>query len=437
MSKTRPWPWWTAAGLVLAAIAVHAADDGPLTTADVVRFLRAGVSERTILAEVQGRGFAEELDAAREAALREAGGSETLVVAVRRVAPGATRYELPPLPASPRPAPSPPPEVSRPSGGLTFGAVARSVRVPVSVLDRNGEPVLGLRADDFRIVEEGRRQPVTYFTGERRPLKLAIALDVSNSMRDKMPEVAEALRRFVDLLEPQDQIMVLTFADDVQVEQEFTSDRAVLEGVFSRIVWGRATALFDGAIAAIGHVAPEPAEGKAVVLVTDGMDTASNAGFGKLIEVARRSEVPVFSIALGGHSGLPMMAPSGGGLPGRWPRPGRPGSGWPGTGGTGRWPGGTGRNSGFGPQATFDARPLLDLAEETGARAEILQGVGGEDIRAGRLKEAAESIAITLRHRYLVGYEPQPGRNGWRKIKVEVARPSVKVQARKGYYTES
>jgi hypothetical protein len=49
-----------------------------------------------------------------------------------------------------------------------------------------------------------------------------------------------------------------------------------------------------------------------------------------------------------------------------------------------------------------------------------------------------ESIAMTLRHRYLVGYEPQaqPPKAGWRKIKVEVDRPSVTVQARKGYYTE-
>ena len=47
-----------------------------------------------------------------------------------------------------------------------------------------------------------------------------------------------------------------------------------------------------------------------------------------------------------------------------------------------------------------------------------------------------ESIAVTLRHRYLVGYEPETGKRGWRKIKVEVVRPSVRVQARKGYYTE-
>jgi hypothetical protein len=48
-----------------------------------------------------------------------------------------------------------------------------------------------------------------------------------------------------------------------------------------------------------------------------------------------------------------------------------------------------------------------------------------------------ESIAVTLRHRYLVGYEPEPGKRGWRNIEVDVDRPSARVQARKGYYAES
>jgi hypothetical protein len=86
-----------------------------------------------------------------------------------------------------------------------------------------------------------------------------------------------------------------------------------------------------------------------------------------------------------------------------------------------------------GPPADFDASALLDQADDTGGRAEILKGDPSAD---GRLKQAVESIAVTLRHRYLVGYEPEAGKRGWRKIRVEVDRPSTKVQARKGYYAE-
>jgi hypothetical protein len=71
--------------------------DAPLTAADVVRFLQAGISEPTILLELQNRDFGEPLDPPREAALREAGASETLIVAIRRVAP------VPPAPSPPGP----------------------------------------------------------------------------------------------------------------------------------------------------------------------------------------------------------------------------------------------------------------------------------------------------------------------------------------------
>jgi VWFA-related protein len=308
------------------------------------------------------------------------------------------------------------------------------------VLDKNGRPVLGLREEDFTLSENGRRQPVTFFSGARQPMKVVLALDVSGSMRDKTDEVADSLRHFINLLEPDDQIMVLTFSASVHVDQEFTSDRQALERVFSRLRADQGTALYDAAAEAIRRLSKEPAESKAVVLVTDGVDTASSATFSEVRELARRSEVPVFSIGIeGGYQARSIFTPSarrprsGGRWPGGrgWPGGGR---GWPGGGGGGRgWPGTGGSAPRGGPKdPDFDARPLRELAEDTGARAEILEA--DED---RRLQQAVESIAVTLRHRYLVGYEPEPGKAGWRTIQVEVDRPSTRVQARKGYYAES
>src|SRR3954469_6486227 len=76
-----------AAVLLLVALAAGARGEDPLSTADVIRFLRAGISERIILAELKDRGFAEALDSDRETRLRDVGATETLVVAIRRVAP--------------------------------------------------------------------------------------------------------------------------------------------------------------------------------------------------------------------------------------------------------------------------------------------------------------------------------------------------------------
>jgi VWFA-related protein len=324
-----------------------------------------------------------------------------------------------------------------------FGASTRTVRVPVSVLDRRGQPVLGLQGRDFRVIDEGRRQAITYFSGERRPLRLALALDVSGSMDDKMGKVAAALRHFINLLEPADEVLVITFSSGVYVDQGFTSDREVLERVFTRLDAAQGTALFDAAIAAIGHVAPGPAESKAVVLVTDGQDTASHATFEEVREVARRSEVPVFSLGLGDEGGLKGLLRQLGGRD-RGPRHIPP----HGPGGFPRgWPQGPGRQGGpaaprprhgtpSGGETHFDPRPLVELANDTGGQAIILKGLGDDPRGDERLRSAVESIAATLRHRYLVGFEPEEGRRGWRRILVDVDRPAVKVQARQGYYSE-
>ena len=440
-----------AALLSLAILARPTGAEAPLDTAAVVRFLHAGISERTILTELKDRGFGESLDASREASLLEAGATETLVVAVRLAAPqtgsqapAPTARTIPPLPSTDTGDPHEP----------TFAAVTRTVRVPVSVLDKDGRPVMGLKGPDFRVSENGKPQEVTFFSGERRPLRIALALDTSGSMRSKIAEVQSALHHFIDLLEPADEIMVLTFNDNVHTLQDFTSDRERLGRVFDLLEPVGGTALYDAAFESIRRLASGPAESKAVVLVSDGVDTSSAVSFSQLKEYARRSEIPVFSIGLGGESPIARMFPPPGHGPGGGGHHGPPGGGgggYPGGGGGGRggypgggggggggWPGG-GRGSGGMNRKTFDARPLLELAEDTGGRALILKErehyTPDSDEPQGKLKEAVESIALTLRYRYLLGYEPAPGAKGWRTIKVEVDRPASEARTRKGYYT--
>jgi VWFA-related protein len=430
--------------LLLATLTGLARADASLTIADLVRFLRAGISERTILTELGSRGFAEPFDATREAALREAGASETLVVAVRRAAP------VPPPAAAPSSrAAEAAGVVVTPREGRepTFAAATRSVRVPVSVLDASGQPVMGLHGSDFRVSEEGKRQRVTLFSAERRPLRLALALDTSRSMDNKIRQVEEALKHFIDLLEPSDEILVLTFSDRPHLAQDFTSDRELLGRVLDNLEAGGGTALYDAAFECIRRVAAGPAESKAVVLVTDGVDSASSVSLPQLREYARRSEVPVFSIGL--DTGKPLNDLF---RPGRSSGPGGGRRGWPGVGGgRGGWPGGGGRGGGGGPggriwsgpsRKAFDDKPLDELAEETGARAEIVKELlhytpDSETPRSDRLKQAVESIALTLRYRYLLGYEPPEGKRGWREIQVDVDRPAASARARKGYYAGS
>ncbi len=263
--------------LLLATLAGRATGDAALTTADVVRFLRAGISERTILTELRERGFGEALDEAHEAELRAAGASETLVVAVRRAAPASKPAAAPAAPPAPER-----PRAEASAHAPTFAAGARTVRVPVSVLDKAGQPVLGLKSASFQVSDDGKRQAVTLFSAERRPLRIALALDISRSMDNKIRQVGAALSHFIDLLEPADEILVITFNDRVQVVQDFTSDRDQLARVLDVLEPSGGTALYDAAYTAIEKVAALPAESKAVVLVTDGVDTASATSFGTL-----------------------------------------------------------------------------------------------------------------------------------------------------------
>jgi VWFA-related protein len=439
--RHRAWIGRIAAVLLCAALAARAGGDQALTTADIVRFLKANISEHTILLEVQGRGFGETLDSARETILRDAGATETLIVALRRAGPVA-KVATPSVPA-PRA-----PSTSAPAiAGPIFASGTRTVRVPVSVLDKAGEPVLGLSGQDFKIIENGKRRDVTLFSGERRPLRIALALDLSRSMRNKIRQVEEALKHFIDILEPADEIMVITFSGSVHIRQDLTSDRERLERVLEDLEPEGATALYDATFEAIKRVAEGPAESKAVVLVTDGVDTVSSVSFDTLREYARRAEVPVYSIGLDVPNEQPSFSRSGrgggrGGFPGGFPGGGGRGGfggGRGGGGGGGRGgPGGRGGMRGEG----FDAKPLNELADDTGGHAEIIKGLELEHYtpdsdtpQGGRLKAAVESIATTLRHRYLLGYEPLDGKPGWRTIHVDVERPpNATAHARKGYY---
>ncbi len=413
------------------ALGGRAEADRALKTADIQRFLTAGISEGTILTELNARGFGEPLEASGEAMLRKAGASETLIVAIRRVAP-------PPPPPGAAPAGRSEARAARTPDlpELTFNADTRTVRVPVSVLDTSGAPVLGLADRDFRVSEDGKPQQVSLFSSERRPLRIALALDQSRSMRNKVHQVAAALEHFIDVLEPKDQILVLTFSDEVQVVQEFTSDREKLRHVLDELHADGATSLYDAVYDAVQKVSEGPVESKAVVVVTDGVDTDSAVTLGKLREEAKRAEVPVYSIGLDIPNVDDVIHRTG--YPG-----GRGGGGFPG----GRWGGGRGggwggRRGGYNPrEAEFDAGPLKDLADDTGAQAIIVKSVatlGGDNPEvAEHLKAAVETIATTLRYRYLIGYDPPGGKKkDWHTIQVAVDRPGAVTHARKGYYTD-
>lgn len=389
--------------VTLLAVALAAAPavpaQEPLALDELLLLLRSGLSEDTIIEYVRARAVGDRLTPDQERTLRAAGASERLLVVLRDRGPR-------PPDASPRQEPRPGTmdrlRSQSPPGTPSFGASVGLVRVPVSVSDNRNRPVTGLERGDFRLWENGRAQQLDVFSTDRKPLRLAILLDVSGSMEAKVDEVADALKHFIELLEAEDQILILTFNDRLRVVQDFTADRKLLAKVLGRLRAAGGTALHDAVIEGLSRLGPGPVESKALVLISDGMDTASASSFRDVLEAGRRAEVPIYSIGLGHSRGFSHLG---------------------------------------GPRVAdtdFDARPLLELADQTGGRAEILGDV--EHHHRGdvdRLRDAAEAIAAALRHRYVLGYQPseEAAAGGWREIRVEVDRGSVSVSARKGYYS--
>ena len=174
------------------------------------------------------------------------------------------------------------------------------VMVPAAVTDRKGRPVRGLDAADFRLFENASPQSIRYFSSNTdEPVSIAFMLDLSGSMRqmEKLEHAKEAIRFFVDALEPHDQFALIGFADrQVAWITEFTSDRErflmrldVQEGLGQ-------TALHDAVAAAPGLV-DERIEGrKAIVLITDGVDNHSGLAQEAALELARRVHVPIYTI---------------------------------------------------------------------------------------------------------------------------------------------
>lgn len=108
------------------------------------------------------------------------------------------------------------------------------------------------------------------------------------------------------------------------------------------------------------------------------------------------------------------------------------------------WGGPGGGQGGHGyagpPRSGFDGNALKELADDTGGSFQIVKDAahyapGSEAPSNDQLKAAVESIAMTLRHRYLIGYEPPDGKKGWRTIKVDCERSASTARAKKGYYS--
>lgn len=318
----------------------------------------------------------------------------------------------------------------------TYKVSVNVVNVLASVRNRNGDIIKNLTKDDFLLEEDGRPQTIKYFTQQTDlPLTMGLLVDISNSQRRLIEEERDASRVFLEqLLRPEtDTSFVLHFARDVELLQDLTSSREKLERALyqvgqqeqddnpRRTGWpggrrgGRggfgasgSTSLYDAVYLAANDVLARQSGRKAVIILSDGVDTSSKIPLTDAIEAAQRSDMIVYSILFADDAAY------GGGFGGfGYPRRGRRGA----------------VNFPLPQMGHADGKKVLQrLARETG-------GNFFEVSRKNSIGEIYAQIQEELRNQYNLGYTPDRAYDGsYRKIRVNAKQKGYTVQARDGYY---
>jgi Ca-activated chloride channel homolog len=282
---------------------------------------------------------------------------------------------------------------------LTHQVSVTAVTIAVSVQDRSGRYISNLTEKDFKVLENGQPRAINYFkSAYDAPVSLAILLDVSGSMalQDRLAHAQEALTSVLGAgLRPGDEVALLVFADgQVEVAFPFSAD---MEGFFKALAGEEAygqTALND-AVA----IAPEFAlrgrnEKRALILLTDGIENDSRTTPEQATELARRVEVPIFTIGY-------------------------------------RIPLGERHLMSYKRATALSAAGIVDslraFAEATGGKAFIPE-------TPGTLRSALREIVADLSHQYILGYTTYTApQNDYRKISVITSNPRYRVRTRQGY----
>ena len=293
------------------------------------------------------------------------------------------------------------------------------VQLNVGVVDSRGRAIHSLSQNDFTIYENGVKQPILNFEPTESPFSLVILLDMSGSTIGFRQQLKQAVGRFLDALSPADRVAVIQFNRNVKTLSDFSTDRAKAEYAIRIAEGAGETYLYDAVRYALKALDKEGKRRKAIVLLSDGLDTQMRNADRIAASKASSDEAAVASIDARASSELnsvlsaadklgvtiyPLALPSGD--PKRLALP-----------------------SPVQTAIYAAARTRLQsLADRSGGRLNDIQ-------RLDQMARLYAEVAADLRSLYTVGYRGAPGRDGkWREIRIEVAQPQLIARTRPGYF---
>lgn len=348
------------------------------------------------------------------------------------------------------------------------------VNVPVIVTDRFGRFITGLNRSNFSIREDGVLQKVEDFSSTEAPFNVALLIDTSRSTQNKLNAIRKAALAFIKQLQPNDRVMIVTFDQQVQFVSDFSNNRDELERAIKAIKTRYATSLYDAIHLTITEKLIPIKGRKAVVILTDGVDTASKkATFESSLELVAATGIICYSIQYETRNdGGPVMKPIF--LPGGSPN--SPGSNFAGTSVT--WQELNQQSQKPKPEAQTEEKnkPFINIPRPSGSvfgefppttpkspappstrvnsqiqqpirdryliAADFMRSLAAQSgalyIRAESIENttfAFQRIAEELRHQYALTYAPTNERRdgNYRSISIRVNNPELIVRARLGY----
>jgi|SRR5215510_6102355 len=274
---------------------------------------------------------------------------------------------------------------------LTFRSAVDVVTIQASVRDTRGRIVGGLRPKDFEVRDNGQLRPIISLRAEKSPLSLAILVDMSGSMRSKIGFARQAYATVLSQLrQGEDEMALFAFDSSLHQRSDFTNDINSLRDALADFQTFGKTSLYDATATAARRLSNRTAARKAIIVLTDGIDTSSTMTARQVSTVASAIDVPVFVVA---------TVPS------------------------------------------LDQRAILEATERsTPSQAADLRDLadwtGGHLMFASTLVEtvvSASTLIDELRQQYVLAIEAATGTQ-WRHLDVRVRRPSTIVKARNGYF---
>jgi Ca-activated chloride channel family protein len=264
------------------------------------------------------------------------------------------------------------------------------VLVQVTITDPLNRLVTGLEKENFQLFEGSSKEEIKSFSSEDAPVSLGVIFDSSGSMSSKMDRAKDAVGEFFKTANPQDEFFMITFSDEPEVVNDFTSSVDEIQGKLIYAVPRRRTALLDAIYMGVSKMREAKYPKKALLIISDGGDNHSRYTEGEIKALVKEADVMVYAIGIYDHYFQTQ-------------------------------------EERLGPEL------LGEISELTGGRAFTVENPND-------LADVATKIGIELRNQYVLGYRPSKVvRDGkWRKIKVKLLPPKglppLRVYARTGYY---